>query len=146
MPPIAKLQPSDKRAGHPRTVKKVFVVENHPLMCRSIVEAIEREADLAVCGHADNADEALTGILSLQPDAVVKQLQFESTEAVEFIKCLRAQLPALPIIAIATFDLFRPERMARIAGANAFACKHDGPQKLIATIRAALRQGHEARS
>ncbi len=30
--------------------KRVFLVEDHSLMRRSIIEAIEREPDLTVCG------------------------------------------------------------------------------------------------
>ena len=39
--------------GKLRSMKsKVFVIEDHPLMRRSLVEAIEREADLTEIGRA----------------------------------------------------------------------------------------------
>jgi DNA-binding NarL/FixJ family response regulator len=34
---------------------RVFVIEDHPLMRRSLVDAIERETDLMVCGQAEDA-------------------------------------------------------------------------------------------
>ena len=45
---------------------KVFVIEDHPLMRRSLVETIQRETDLTVCGQAEDAKEALAAIMSLQ--------------------------------------------------------------------------------
>jgi hypothetical protein len=37
------------------------------------------------------------------------------------------------------FDMRRNERLAREAGAAAFAAKQDGPEKLVATVRQALK-------
>ena len=39
-------------------------------MRRSLVDTIEREADLTVCGQAEDAVEALAAIVSLRPDTV----------------------------------------------------------------------------
>ena len=119
---------------------KVFVIEDHPLMRRSLVETIEREADLTVCGQAEDAKEALAAIVSLRPDIVLTDIQLKSSSGLDLIKSLRAQTPTLPIIATTMFDVQRNERLARAAGASGFVAKQDGPVKLIEAVRDSLRK------
>ena len=124
-------------AGSPDQKRKVFVVEDHSLMRRSIVEAILREPDLTVCGQAADVAEALA-ILSLQPDIVLTDIELRSSSGLDLIKVLRARMPALPIVATTMFDVRRTERLARAAGASGFVSKQDGPDHLISTIRKTL--------
>jgi len=119
---------------------KVFVIEDHPLMRRSLVEAIERETDLTVCGQAEDAQEALAAIVSAQPDVVLTDIQLKSSSGLDLIKALRARTPALPVIATSMFDVRRNERLARAVGASGFVAKQDGPAKLIAAVRESLRK------
>lgn len=119
--------------------RRVFVVEDHPLMRRSLVEAIEREVDLAVCGQAEDAQQALAAVVSVQPDLVLTDIQLKSSSGLDFIKAIRAQAPALPVVAMTMFDVRRTERLARAAGASAFVAKQDGPGRLIEVVRASLK-------
>jgi len=124
---------------------RVFVIEDHPLMRRSIVEAIEREADLAVCGQAEDAQEAFDAIVSSRPDVVLTDIQLKSSSGLDLIKALHARSPALPVVATTMFDVRRSERLARAAGAVGFVSKQDGPEKLIATVHEVLKGGKKAR-
>ncbi|MBU6408944.1 MAG: response regulator transcription factor [Verrucomicrobia bacterium] len=119
--------------------RRVFVIEDHGLMRKSIIAALEREPDLTVCGEAVDAPEALAAIAESQPDLVLTGIQLKSSSGLDVIKKLRAQSPALPIVATTMFDARRTERLARDAGASGFASKQDGPEELIATVREALK-------
>lgn len=121
---------------------RVFVIEDHPLMRRSLVEAIERESDLTVCGQAEDAEEAFAAVVSLQPDLVLTDIQLKSSSGLDFIKAIRMHAPALPVIATTMFDVLRTERLARAAGASAFVSKQDGPGKLIQVVRESLNNRH----
>lgn len=110
-------------------------------MRRSIVEAIERESDLTVCGQAEDAKEAFAAIVSLRPDIVLTDIQLKSSSGIELIRSLRAQSAALPIIATTMFDVRRNERLARAAGASGFVAKQDGPEKLVAAVHDVLKGG-----
>ena len=133
------------KRSQPRTEMKtrVFVIEDHPLMRRSLVDAIERETDLTVCGQAEDAQEAFAAVVSLQPDIVLTDIQLKSSSGLDFIKAIRAHAPELPIVATTMFDVQRTERLARAAGASAFVAKQDGPEKLVATVREVLKTGKE---
>ena len=118
--------------------KRVFLVEDHPLMRRSIAEAIEREPDLTVCGQAEDAATALTAIQSLPPDIVLTDIRLKSSSGLDLIQSLRVRLPALSIVATTMFDAKQIERLARAAGASAFVSKENGPEKMIAVLRGVL--------
>ena len=119
---------------------RVFVVEDHPLMRRSLIEAIEREADLTVCGQAEDAQAAYAAVVSVQPDIVLTDIQLKSSSGLDFIKAIRAHAPALPVVATTMFDVQRTERLARAAGASAFVAKQDGPGRLIEVVRSSLKK------
>jgi len=125
--------------------KRVFVVEDHPLMRRSFVEAIEREPDLMVCGQAEDAPEPLA-IISLDPDIVLTDIQLKSTNGLDLIKALRIRVPALPIVATSMFNVSRTGSLARASGASGFVSKEAGPDQLIAVIREVLGNGTKAGS
>ncbi|ODU25119.1 MAG: hypothetical protein ABS95_00810 [Verrucomicrobia bacterium SCN 57-15] len=123
--------------------RQIFVVEDHMFMRRSIVEAIEREPDLAVCGQAENAQEALSAIASLKPDVVLTDIQLKSSSGLDLINALCAQSPAIPVVATTMFNVNQNRRLARAAGAVGFVSKQDGPDRMVATIREVLKAGKE---
>ena len=108
-------------------------------MRRSLVEAIEREPDLSVCGQAEDAQKALAAVVSMRPDLVLTDIQLKSSSGLDFIKAIRMHAPALPVVAMTMFDVRRTERLARAAGASAFVAKQDGPGKLIEVVRKSLK-------
>lgn len=112
-------------------------------MRRSLVETIERETDLTVCGQAQDAEDALDAIVLLLPHIVLTDIQLKSSSGLDLIKAIRAHAPELPIVATTMFDVQRTERLARAAGATGFVAKQDGPEKLIATVHELLKTGKE---
>lgn len=108
-------------------------------MRRSIVEALERESDLVVCGQAEDTQEALAAILASQPDLVVTDIQLKTSSGLDLIRFLCEQSPSIPVIATTMFDVRRAERQARVAGATGFVAKQDGPEKMVATVHELLK-------
>lgn len=109
-------------------------------MRRSLVEAIERETDLTVCGQAEDAEEAFAAIVSLRPDIVLTDIKLKSSSGLDLIREIRAHTPALPVVATTMFDVQRTERLALAAGASSFVAKQDGPARLIQVVRGSLKK------
>lgn len=118
--------------------KNIFVVEDQAAVREGIIENLNRENDLSVCGQADDVQPALAGIEAAAPDLVLTDLQLKSSQGLTLIRELRQRYPALPIVAMTMFDPIGHERKARTAGATAFALKQEGAEKLIEIIRLAL--------
>ena len=119
--------------------RRIFVVEDQAAVREGIVENLNRETDLSVCGEADDLQPALTAIQAAQPDLVLTDLQLKSSHGIQLIRELRRLYPAMPIIAMTMFDPIGYERQARTSGATGFAVKQEGASKLIEAIRDALR-------
>jgi DNA-binding NarL/FixJ family response regulator len=132
---------SPAATGSPKLVHRVLVIDDHPLMLRSLIEALEREPDFTVCGQAGDVPEGLAAAAAQLPDVVLTDLQLKTTSGLDLIRQLHAEDPGLPVIATTMFDVSRNERLARAAGAAGFAAKQDGPDKLIATLRQVLADG-----
>jgi len=109
-------------------------------MRRSLVDAIEREADLTVCGQAEDALSALAAVISTRPDLVLTDLQLMASSGLDVIKAIRVHDAELPVVATTMFHVQQAERLARAAGASAFVAKQDGPARLIEVMRRSLRK------
>ncbi len=118
----------------------VFIVEDHPAVRQGIVETINREADLTVCGEAEDAQPALAAIEAAMPQLVLVDIQLKSSNGLDLIRALHERFPALPVIAMTMFDPVRYEKQARTAGATAFIVKQEGAEKMLAIIRDVLLQ------
>lgn len=118
--------------------KKILVVEDHETVRRGIVEAINREGALEVCGEADNESSALELASSVCPNLVLIDIQLKGSNGIDLIRRLHQLDPSLPTIGMTMFDPARYERQARAAGALGFVVKQEGPEKMLAAIRHAL--------
>ena len=117
---------------------KVFVVEDHPAVRQGIVETINREAELCVCGEADDAQPALAAIEAAMPQLVLVDIQLKSSSGLDLIRILHQRFPALPVVAMTMFDPVRYEKQALAAGASAFIVKQEGAEKMLEIIRNVL--------
>jgi DNA-binding NarL/FixJ family response regulator len=83
---------------------KVFLVDDHPLVREWLSQLIQRENDLAVCGEAEDTQEALTKIEETKPDVVVADISLKHTHGLELVKDLQARQPALPVLVLSMHD------------------------------------------
>jgi len=119
--------------------KNIFVVEDQAAVREGIVDSLNRETDLIVCGEADDLHRALAAIPNSSPDLVLTDLKLKSSSGLQLIRELRKLYPSLPIVAMTMLDPIGCERQALAAGASGFAIKQEGAEKLIGIIRKALK-------
>ena len=118
--------------------KKIFIVDDHPMMREGLAQLIGHETDLVVCGEADDAAQALEQIEKLQPDLALVDITLRSTSGLELIKDLRIRAPALSILVISMHDeSLYAERVLR-AGGRGYVMKQEGGKKLMEAIRQVL--------
>lgn len=118
--------------------KQIFIVDDHPLFREGLVGLVKREKDLAVCGEADNAPQALTAIESSKPDLVLADIGLPGKSGLELVKDIRAVCPDLAVLVISMHDeTLYAERVLR-AGGRGFIMKQAGPEKILQAIRHVL--------
>jgi DNA-binding NarL/FixJ family response regulator len=118
--------------------KKIFIVDDHPMMREGLAQLIAQEGDLMVCGEADDAAAALNQIEKLKPDLALVDITLRSTNGLELIKDLRIRVPAIAILVISMHDeSLYAERVLR-AGGRGYIMKQEGGKKLMEAIRHVL--------
>ena len=127
-----KLQPDQIKR------KKVLIVDDHAVLREGLAAQINREADLIVCGEAEDAKQALALVEKWAPDLVLADITLPGRNGLELIRDLRARCPDLPVLVLSMHDasLFA-ERVLR-AGGRGYISKQRSGQRLIAAIRHVL--------
>jgi DNA-binding NarL/FixJ family response regulator len=118
--------------------RKVFLVDDHPLVREWLGTLIDRQADLEVCGEADGAPEARQKIEELEPDVAVVDITLEKGSGLELIKDLRIIRPGMPVIVLSMHDESLYAERAIRAGAKGYVVKKETTRKILLAIRDVL--------
>src|SRR6476620_23872 len=121
-----------------RAKKRLFILDDHPMMREGLCQLINNEPDLSVCGQAGTAAEALDLLPKLNPDLLLADISLPDKSGIEVIKDSLALYPEIPVLVISMHDeTLYAERTLR-AGARGYIMKQEGGQKLMAAIRKVL--------
>ncbi|MFZ4817387.1 MAG: response regulator transcription factor [Limisphaerales bacterium] len=131
-------RPSIQAAVMTPVRRRVFLVDDHPMMRAGLAGLIQSQPDLEVVGEASDAPSALQDIISSLPDLVLTDLTLPGRSGIDLIKDLLAQRPELPILVLSMHDeMVHAERALR-AGARGYVMKEAGGERLMAAIREVL--------
>lgn len=128
------------------TKKRIFMVDDHPMIREGTARVINQEPDLTLCGAVGTAAEALVAIAKAKPDVVVVDLSLGGRSGLELIKSLHAQYPRLPLVVYTMHEESLYAQRALADGAQAYVTKREPPAKLIAELRHVLATGRSAPS
>jgi DNA-binding NarL/FixJ family response regulator len=118
--------------------KRVFVVDDHPLVREMLTDLVNRQPDLLMCGDAESAPEALEKIAACAPDAAIVDLSLRNSSGLGLIKDLVATHPHLAVLVLSTHDeSIYAERVLR-CGAKGYIMKQEATQKVIEGIHRVL--------
>ena len=127
------------RPNHPQPPKKILIVDDHPMTRHGLAVMIAREPDLAVCGEAADAQQALAAIDPLQPDLVLADITLPGKSGLEFIKDMAALHPGVAVLVISMHEeTIYAERVLR-AGGRGYVMKSEGGEKVLEAIHKVLR-------
>ncbi|HUV42211.1 MAG TPA: response regulator transcription factor [Sedimentisphaerales bacterium] len=121
-----------------KTKKTIFIVDDHPIVHQGLAELINHEQDLAVCGHAEDANQAMAEIKKLNPSMVIVDISLRKKNGMELIKDIKAQYPALPILTLSMHDETLYAERALRAGARGYIMKAEATENVITAIRRVL--------
>ena len=127
-----------KSAALPKEKRRIFIVDDHPIVRGGLVQLINDERDLEVCGQGEDAYTALRAIKEAKPDLVLLDVSLKDSDGLELAKELRVQQPDVPILMLSMHDEAIYTERALRAGARGFIMKEEPPQTLLAAIRKVL--------
>ncbi|HUD45818.1 MAG TPA: response regulator transcription factor [Candidatus Baltobacteraceae bacterium] len=129
---------STKTKTDPAAKTKVFLVDDHPLVREWLTQLIQREGDMAVCGEAEDTQQALKEIEETQPDVVIADITLKTTHGLELVKDLQVRRPSLPVLVLSMHDeSLYAERVLR-AGARGYITKQEATKRILLAIRQVL--------
>ena len=122
-------------------VRRVLLVDDHPIVRQGLSRIIANEPGLAVCGEAETVREARQAVRDLEPDVVVVDLSLKEGDGIELVRELRAHHPALPLLVLSMHDESVYAGRLLAAGANGYIMKHAASEQFIGALRQVLEGG-----
>lgn len=119
-------------------MRRIFHVDDHPVVRQGLRLLIEQEPDLRMCGEAADVPEALEGVEHFAPDLVVTDLTLEVGNGLDLTRALRRHHPALPILVLSMHDEQLYAERALSAGACGYVMKCCSGNELIEAVREVL--------
>jgi len=118
--------------------KRVFLVDDHPLVREWLTNLINQQSDLAVCGESENAPQALQAITTSKADVAVVDISLKDSSGIELIKDLKESRPNVAVLVLSMQDETHYAERALRAGARGYVMKRETTRRVIEAIRRVL--------
>jgi DNA-binding NarL/FixJ family response regulator len=125
----------------PVAKKRIFLVDDHPIVRKGLAQLIDSEPDLSVIGQGEEAYESLRAIREAKPHLVLVDVSLKNSDGIELVKELKAQTPELPVLVVSMHDESLYAERALRAGAGGYVMKQEPPETLLSAIRTVLGGG-----
>jgi DNA-binding NarL/FixJ family response regulator len=123
------------------TRRNIFIVEDHPAFREGLVQILNVENDLVVCGQSDTAEQALPAINRLKPDLVLVDITLPGKSGLKLIRELRAANTRVKLLVLSMHDeALYAERVLRTGG-DGYIMKQADPEEIVHAVRDVL-SGH----
>ncbi len=132
--PAPRPSPSDL----PAEKKKIFLVDDHPVLRHGLATVLEQQTYLTVCGEASEPGEALEAIERLKPDIALIDLSLRGGDGIELLKDLRVRHPRLLTLVLSMHDETLYAERALRAGARGYVMKQEKLDRLLLAISRVL--------
>ncbi|WP_182868162.1 response regulator transcription factor [Rhodopirellula sp. JC639] len=118
---------------------RIVIIDDHPSTREGLISRIDLEADLQVCGQADDVNDALELIRRQQPDLAVIDLSLKTGSGIDLIRMLKADKLKTHVLVWSMYeDTLYAERALR-AGAMGYINKVNATDAIVDAIRAVLK-------
>src|SRR5213080_1714545 len=128
------------RTGEPRK-SRVFLIDDHPLVREGLVNLLNSQRDLAVCGEAEDSAGAMTGMAKTRPDVALVDISLKNESGLELVKNLESQFPLVALIVLSMHDEALYAERALRAGARGYVMKRETTKSVLTCIRRVLEGG-----
>ncbi len=114
---------------------RIYIVDDHPLVRQGLTQIVANEADMEICGEAEDSPAAIRGVGEANPDAIIVDISLKGANGLELIKNLKAIHEDIPILVFSMHDETIYAQRALRAGAKAYVMKKESPSKVVDAIR-----------
>jgi two-component system response regulator DevR len=116
-------------------VVRVFLVDDHEVVRRGIVELLGSDSELDVVGEAGSVAEAMTRISAARPDVAVLDVRLPDGSGIELCRDLLSDVPELRCLMLTSFTSDEAMLDAVLAGASGYVVKDIKGMELAQAIK-----------
>jgi DNA-binding NarL/FixJ family response regulator len=127
-----------ERPASTRTRRRVFLVDDHPLVREWLANVINQQADLIVCGQSEGREGCLEAIDKKRPDVAIVDISLKDCSGFDLITEIKQHAPRIEIIVLSMHDSPLYARRALRAGATGYVVKRETTRKICNAIREVL--------
>src|ERR1041385_6056180 len=117
---------------------RILVVDDHPIVRQGLALLINQEADLVVCGEAEEATGAMHVLASSHRDSLIVDISLNGPDGIDLLKNIRSIHPTLPVLILSMHDESIYAERALRAGANGYIMKQEATEKVLVALRRIL--------
>jgi DNA-binding NarL/FixJ family response regulator len=117
---------------------RILVAEDDEAFRAALDAVVGDDPRFEVCGAARDGKECIELVRTLEPDAVVIDIEMPVLDGVEATRALRTSAPSLPVVAISGHDYEERVLEIRAAGANDYVRKARVDEDLCDALAALL--------
>ncbi|BBX18465.1 DNA-binding response regulator [Mycolicibacterium duvalii] len=114
---------------------RVFVVDDHEVVRRGLIELLGSDPELDVVGEAGSVAEALARIPAVTPDVAVLDVRLPDGNGIELCRDLLSRLPELRCLMLTSFTSDEAMLDAVLAGASGYVVKDIKGMELARAIK-----------
>ncbi len=122
-------------------MKKILIIDDHPLIRKGLAITIESEPSFKVCCQASTAKEGLKFIESEEIDLAIVDISIPDMSGMELIKLVHVIQPDLKFLVVSRHDEdLYAERVIR-SGAKGYVMKLEAGEVILKAIHTVLNGG-----
>ena len=119
---------------------RVFLVDDHHVVCEGLRRMLEQEEDLTVVGEAQSGEQAVAVLKVTPVDVVLLDIRMPGMDGIDTLRALKRNLPDLTVIMLTSYgDEYLSPSID--AGANGYMLKRANRAEMVKAIREAVDGG-----
>ncbi|HZA74456.1 MAG TPA: response regulator transcription factor [Propionibacteriaceae bacterium] len=126
----------DRETGQLSETIRVFLLDDHEIVRRGLVDLLSSTTDLVVVGEAATAGEALRRIPAARPDVAVLDARLPDGNGIDVCRDIRSAHPEIRCVILTSYDDDEALFAAVMAGAAGYLLKQIAGNSLLDAVRA----------
>lgn len=120
---------------------RVLIADDQARARQSMKALLVTSPQVEEVREAVNGREAIRLIEESQPDLVLMDVRMPEMDGLEATRLIKGRWPEIRVIVLSLYPDYTAD--ALVAGADAFLCKGESPEKLLATLSALASRDHK---
>ncbi len=114
---------------------KVFIVDDHPIVIKGLLTALEDDPNIQVVGQAESSRDCFLWFEENHADVVLLDIHLDEMDGIEVCKQLIKKMPELGIIGLTTYDQISFVNAMVKNGAKGYLYKNTSEEELMEAIK-----------